>query len=75
MHNSLYSNVLKLRKAFFYELTFHLACIQFCLTQTAVQQIPMYIMYITFLAIKLFSNLNFQMRFFKYMNICMTSDG
>lgn len=30
MHNSLYSNVLKLRKSFFYDLTFHLACIQFC---------------------------------------------
>ena len=29
MHNVLYSNVLKLKKAFFYDLTFHLACIQF----------------------------------------------
>ena len=74
MHNSLCTNVLKLRKSFFYDLTFLLAYIQFCLTQTAPQQIPMY-MYITFLAIKLFSNLNFQMRFFKYVNMCMTSDG
>ena len=36
MHNSLYSNALKLRKSFFYDLTFLLVYIQFCLTQTAL---------------------------------------
>lgn len=29
MHNIPYSNVLKLKKALFCDLTFHLACIQF----------------------------------------------
>lgn len=57
MHNSLYSNVLKLKVIL---LWFNISFSLFNFAQTALQQISMY-MYITFLVIKLFSNLNFQM--------------